>query len=178
MDVVLDDRRIDLVEESIDIAVRMGSMSDTAMTAVKLATTTRQVLGTPAYFARHGVPATPADLARHKAVIYAQPGGGDSWSFRQGATEVSVSVCGPLRVSAAEGVRAGVLADMGLSVASTWMFSPELATGAVQAVLADWSLPPIDLWAVYPAGRLRSAKARAFANFLATALRQTHSRAE
>lgn len=178
MDVVLDDRLIDLIEEGIDIAVRMGSLGDSTMTAVKLATTTRHVLATPAYFARHGVPATPADLARHRAVIYAQPGGGDSWSFRQDATEVSVSVSGPLRVSAAEGVRAGVLADMGLTVTSSWMFTPELANGAVQVVLADWTLPPIDLWAIYPAGRLRSAKARAFADFLASALRQGHSYTE
>jgi DNA-binding transcriptional LysR family regulator len=69
-------------------------------------------------------------------------------------------------MSAAEGVRAAVCADMGIAVASEWMFGPELARGDVTAVLADWTLPTIDLWAVYPSGRLSSAKARAFAAFV------------
>lgn len=77
---------------------------------------------------------------------------------------------GRLRVTAAEGVRAAVLAGMGLAVASEWMFAPELASGGVRAVLTDWALPPIDLWAVYPAGRMPTAKARAFAGFVESEL--------
>jgi len=178
MDVVLDDRVIDLVGEGVDLALRMGSLDDSSLTARKLASTQRHVLGTPSYFARAGVPATPAELAEHAAVIYAQDTGGGTWSFRRGATELSVGVSGRLQVSAAEGVRAAVLADMGLAIASAWMFSPELAAGAVQAVLTDWSLPAIDLWAVYPTGRMPSAKARAFAAFVEAALREAHSAAE
>jgi DNA-binding transcriptional LysR family regulator len=178
MDVVLDDRVIDLVEEGTDLALRMGSLGDSSLTARKLASAPRHVLGTPAYFAQAGVPATPAELTEHAAVIYTQHGGGGTWSFRRGATEMSVSVSGPLRVSAAEGVRAAVLADMGLAVASAWMFSPELASGAVRAVLADWSLPRMDLWAVYPTGRMPSAKARAFAAFIEAELKQAHSVSE
>jgi DNA-binding transcriptional LysR family regulator len=177
LDVVLDDRVIDLVEEGVDLALRMGSLDDSSLTARKISSAPRLVLGTPAYFARSGVPATPAELTRHSAVIYAQ-GGRDTWSFRRGTTEVSVSVSGPLRVSAAEGVRAAVLADMGLAVASAWMFSPELASGAVRAVLTDWLLPQIDLWAVYPAGRKPTAKARAFAAFVESELKPTHSATE
>jgi DNA-binding transcriptional LysR family regulator len=83
-----------------------------------------------------------------------------------------------VRVSAAEGVRAAVLSGMGIAVASEWMFSPELATGEVQAVLKDWSLPPVDLWAVFPSGRMASAKARAFAAFVEAELRGVHSAQE
>jgi DNA-binding transcriptional LysR family regulator len=178
MEVVLDDRVIDLVEEGIDVALRMGSLGDSSLTARKLASGPRHVLGTPSYFARSGVPATPAELIGHAAVIYIQGGEGATWSFRQGATEVSVNVSGPLRVSAAEGVRAGVLAGMGVAIASAWMFSPELASGAVKAVLTDWSLPPIDLWAVYPTGRMPSVKARTFAAFVEAELREQDSTAE
>ena len=84
-----------------------------------------------------------------------------AWSFTRDGTEVSVAVHGRVRVSAAEGLRAAVLADMGLTIASDWMFSPELASGAVRRVLTAWTLPPIDLWAVFPTGRMASAKARA-----------------
>jgi len=178
LDVVLDDRIIDLIEEGVDIALRMGPLADsTSLSARKLASGPHHVLGTPAYFARSGVPATPAELAGHAAVIYTRQGAG-TWCFRQGATEVSVTVSGPLRVSAAEGVRAAVLADMGLTITSAWMFGPELESGAVQRVLRDWSLPPIDLWAVYPTGRMPSAKARAFAAFVEAELTQASSEPE
>lgn len=178
MDVVLDDRMIDLVEEGIDVALRMGSLADSSLTARKLASAPRHVLGIPTYFAQSGVPATPSELSEHPAVIYTQEGAGDAWSFRRGATELSVRVSGPLRVSAAEGVRAGVLAGLGLAIASKWMFSPELESGAVWPVLTDWSLPPIDLWAVYPTGRMPSAKARAFAAFVEAELKQAYSASE
>jgi DNA-binding transcriptional LysR family regulator len=75
-----------------------------------------------------------------------------------------------LRVSAAEGVREAVFSDLGFAVASEWMFQPELNTGAVRAVLRDWTLPPMDLWAVFPTGRRASAKAQAFVAFMEEAL--------
>jgi DNA-binding transcriptional LysR family regulator len=68
-------------------------------------------------------------------------------------------------VTAAEGVRAAVLAHVGLTIASEWMFPPELRSGAVRAVLSEWSLPPLDLWAVFPTGRAATAKTRAFVDF-------------
>ena len=76
------------------------------------------------------------------------------------------SPSGRVRCSAAEGVRAAVLAHLGLTVASDWMFAPELADGRVVRVLEDWALPDIDLWAVFPTGRLATAKARLFAAFV------------
>jgi DNA-binding transcriptional LysR family regulator len=166
IDLALDDHNIDLLEEGMDVALRMGTLADSAMTARRIARSPRLVVGTPAYFAASGLPQTPADLSRHQAIVYAQGGGGESWSFRQGATETSVVVSGRVRVNAAEGIRAAVLADIGLAVASRWMFAPELAQGTVQAVLTDWELPPVDLWAVFPAGRMVTSKARAFVSFV------------
>lgn len=168
IDVVLDDRVIDLVAEGIDIALRMGALTDSSAVARRLATGRRSVVATPAYLARTGAPRAPVDLLHHHAVVYSQLS--DNWTFRQGSNEVSVAVRGRVRVSAAEGIRAAVLADMGLAVVSDWMFGPELASGVVQRVLPDWTLPPIDLWAVFPTGRLASAKARAFATFVEDAL--------
>jgi len=170
IDVILDDRIIDLVSEGVDIALRMGTLTDSSAVARKIATSRRSVVATPGYLERAGTPKAPADLLHHHAVVYSQLS--DSWTFRRGSEDVSVAVRGRLRVSAAEGIRAAVLADMGLAVASDWMFAPELANGAVQRVLPDWSLPPIDLWAVFPTGRLASAKARAFAAFVEHALFQ------
>jgi DNA-binding transcriptional LysR family regulator len=168
IDVILDDRVIDLVSEGIDIALRLGTLADSTAVARKIATGGRSVVATSAYLAHAGTPKMPADLVQHRAVVYSQLG--DSWAFRQGSTEVSVTVRGRLRVSAAEGIRAAVLADLGLAVTSDWMFAPELASEAVRRVLPDWTLPSLDLWAVFPTGRLASAKARAFADFVESTL--------
>jgi DNA-binding transcriptional LysR family regulator len=172
MEVVLDDRSVDLVQEGIDVALRMGRLADTALTARRIATTRHVVIGTAAYFARAGEPISPGDLIAHEAVIYSQRGGGPVWTFQRDGAELAVTVKGRLHVTAAEGVRAAVLADAGIAIASDWMFAPELAAGTVKAVLQDWDLPPMDLWAVYPAGRAATTKARTFIAFVEEVMRQ------
>jgi len=166
IDVVLEDRDLDLVAAGIDVALLIGRLADSAVTARKIGQCQRRVIGTPAYFEEKGVPQTPADLLAHEAIIYAQRDGGANWTFRQGTSETTVTVNGRLRVSATEGVREGVLAGLGFAIASEWAFAPELKSGAVISVLDNWSLAPIDLWAVFPTGRQASAKARAFASFI------------
>ncbi|MEN5310574.1 LysR family transcriptional regulator [Pseudomonas koreensis] len=165
IDLMLDDRNINLVEEGIDVALRLGALTDSGLTARKIADCRRVVLGTPAYFAKHGEPNCPAELSKHQAVVY-NLGGGTTWQFTKGAEQQPVIISGRLRVSAAEGVREAVLADHGLTLASEWMFAPELASGAVKTVMHDWTLPDLDLWAVFPTGRLVSAKARAFVEYM------------
>ncbi len=168
LEVVLDDRQIDLVQEGIDVALRMGAMSDSALTARKIGECPRAVLGTAAYFARRGEPTTPGELIAHEAVVYVQTAAatGDVWTFRRDGSDLAVTVKGRMRFSAAEGVRAAVLADAGVTIASHWMFAPELASGAVKAVLTDWDLPPVGLWAMFPAGRTATTKARTFIAFV------------
>jgi DNA-binding transcriptional LysR family regulator len=173
IDAVLDDRNIDLIEEGIDVALRMGALANSAMTARLIGRARRLVLGTPAYFARAGEPKVPADLARQAAVVYAQGGGGATWTFRNGGVEETVTLNDGLRVTAAEGVREAVFAGLGLCVAAEWMFEAELASGRVRQAMDAWALPTIDLWAAFPTGRRASAKARAFAAFVAEQLRHT-----
>ncbi|GBQ93026.1 LysR family transcriptional regulator [Acetobacter nitrogenifigens DSM 23921 = NBRC 105050] len=164
IDFILDDRMIDLVGEGVDVSLRMGELPDSAAVARRLATGRRSVMATPAYLARAGEPKTPADLAAHQAIVYSrQP---NVWSFTRDGAAASVTVHGRLKLSAAEGIRAAVLADMGLVISSDWMFADELASGVVSKVLSGWSLPTIDLWAVFPTGRMASAKARRFAAFV------------
>lgn len=174
LDLVLDDRNADLIEGGADIALRLGHLKDSAMTARRLARGPRALLATPAYIARHGAPAHPSELQHHQAVVYDRPGNGNGNGagsmFVRGDEHVPVALCGRLLVSAAEGVRAGVLAHMGVAVATEWMFAPELASDQVVRLLPDWRLPAVDLWAVYPSGRKASAKARALAAFVESAL--------
>ena len=164
IDVILDDRLIDLVTEGVDVSLRMGALADSAAVARKLASGERSVLAAPAYLAGAGEPRSPADLPGHQAVIYSrQP---NVWSFTRDGTETSVAVHGRVRLSAAEGIRAAVLAGIGLTIASDWMFAAEIKDGSVRKILQDWQLQKIDLWAVFPSGRMASAKARQFASFV------------
>jgi DNA-binding transcriptional LysR family regulator len=175
VEVVLDDRNVDLIEAGIDVAIRMSDLSDSALTARKIGEGRRAVVGTPSYLAKAGEPMTPMELSAHQAVIYDQPGGGTAWRFRQGKAETSVTVKGRVRMTAAEGVREAVFSDLGLAIASEWMFAPELETGRVRRVLQDWVLPSVNLWAVFPTGRQASAKARAFAGFIEARLSKDES---
>jgi DNA-binding transcriptional LysR family regulator len=162
LELVMDDRPRDLVAENIDAALRLGALTDSSLRARKLATSERLVFTSPAYLARRGTPATPADLLNHDAIIYSQWTGGEEWSFRRGTAETSVRFQRRLMITAAEGVRTAVISGQGFAIASRWMFTPELESGEVVSILNDWRLPPLDLWVIYPSGRLTSTKARAF----------------
>jgi DNA-binding transcriptional LysR family regulator len=166
VDIVLDDRNIDLVEAGIDIGLRVGRLSNSTLIVRKFGQCQRRVLGTPSYFKAAGVPRIPADLVTHQVITYDEPLGGAEWIFRQGDAEASVRVGGRLHLNTAVGVRECLLADLGLAIASDWMFAPELKAETVKPVLVDWSLPPVELWAILPTGRQASAKARAFAMFI------------
>lgn len=166
VELVLDDRQVDLVNEGIDVALRMGPMPDSSMVARRIAEGRRIVVATPAYLQRHGTPKSPAELAGHQAILYSGRAGWASWTFRKAGQAVSVELQGRLKMTAAEGLREAVNRDLGFTIASEWNFWPELKSGKVVALLEDWALPPTHLSAVYPTGRLASTKARAFASFV------------
>jgi DNA-binding transcriptional LysR family regulator len=164
---VLHDGKIDLIEEGVHIGLRYGPLCDCALVGRRLACTRRLVLGTPDYFRRVGIPTSPAELLDHEAVIYTHDlGGTNAWSFRKDDSETSIPISGRLRLDASEAVRAAVLGGLGFTIASQWIFAPELASGAVRAVLTEWTLPNTELWMVFPMGRMTSAKVRAFAAFV------------
>jgi DNA-binding transcriptional LysR family regulator len=173
VEAILDDRNIDLIEEGIDVALRIGDLADSGATARHIGRTRRVVLGSDAYFKRAGEPMSPSDLSSHSAVIYAQRGGGATWTFQKSGVKETVALNTDISITAAEGVREAVFAGMGLCVTTEWMFQQEIEQGRVRLVLSDWSLPQSDLWAVFPSGRQASAKARAFAQFVAASLQNT-----
>ena len=169
VDVLLSDGEIDLIEAGIDVALRISPLRDSSLAGRKIAHCQRRVVGTPAFFEANGVPRTPDELVTLQAIIYEvyeRRVGSPTWTFRQGTVERPVTLAGRVHVTAAEGVREAVFAGLGFAIASEWMFAPELKSGAVVSVLDDWSLPLVDLWALFPAGRQASAKARAFAAFI------------
>ena len=170
IDLILDDRNVDLIEAAVDVALRMGTMRDSNLTARKIADAPRLLVASPAYLERMGTPQKPDELTGHQTIVYDVLGGGSLWTFTRDAIDTTVALGGRLRITAAEGVREAVLRGLGMAVVSQWMFAPELAEGRVKVVLPEWSLPRIDLWAVFPTGRQTAAKAKGFVDFVEACL--------
>ena len=166
LELVLDDRLVDLVNEGIDVALRTGAMPNSNMTARRIAEGRSVVVATPAYLQRHGTPTSPDELRNHQAIVLTRGAGRDSFTFRKAGAEAPVTLQGRLRITQAEGLREAVTCDLGLAVTAEWLFSPELKSGQVVPILQDWALPTTHLFAVYPTGRLASTKARAFVSFV------------
>lgn len=162
VELIMDDRNVDLLAEKIDIALRAGALADSSLMAKRISSTERVVVASQDYIAKFGAPQTPADLLHHNVIIYDQNNINTNWLFKQGTKETSVKVKGRLHVTSAEGLREGVLAGLGLAIVSRWMMSAELRNSKVVTVLDDWHLPGVTLWAVHASGRLVSTKITTF----------------
>lgn len=173
IDLLLEDRNVGLIEEGIDVALRMGKLANSGLAARKIGQCRRIVVGSVGYFAEHGEPQTPEELVTHPTIILSQGEGGEHITFTRGTKPKDITLRPRLRISATEGIRSAVLAGIGPSVATEWIFEAELQSGAIREVLQDWHLPPLDLWVVLPAGRQASARTRAFVSFVEDQLQQT-----
>ncbi len=165
----ISDRFVNLIERRIDVAVRIGHLADSSLTARRIGRTDVAVLATPAYLARHGTPQTPADLARFPCMTYLVNGRARPWEFSGPAGPVDFIPQGPVRSGDAEHIKAGVLAGIGLAQLPTWLVVDEIAAGTIVPVLAGFAPPPYPVNAVTPGGRLQPGRVRAFVDFLAEA---------
>ncbi|CAJ0716036.1 DNA-binding transcriptional LysR family regulator [Ralstonia sp. GP73] len=163
----LTDRVVDLVREGYDVGIRIGGAIDPNFVAIRLASNKRVVCGTPAYFAKHGVPRTLDDLARHNCLAFNLQGGQQrGWYFQQNGKAVTVKVNGNLDCNDGELLHRWMGEGLGLGWRSTWEIQPELESGALMTVLDDYALPDYDILAVYPQQRPVPAKIRFFIEHL------------
>jgi DNA-binding transcriptional LysR family regulator len=168
VDLVLGDGVSALVEEGIDLAIRVGNLDEAGLVARRIGLTRRVVAATPGYLARHGTPATPEDLRRHQCILYARLSTGAVWPFAGPGGEVAVPVAGRLRVNSTEAVRAAVLQGLGIGMVPVWHFADgEVESGRVVLLLGDWEPLPYPIHAVYPTRRFVAPKLRAMIDFLA-----------
>ncbi|WP_439892549.1 LysR family transcriptional regulator [Ralstonia sp. 25C] len=169
----LTDRVVDLVREGYDVGIRIGGAIDPNFVAIRLASNKRVVCGTPAYFAKHGVPRTLDDLAKHNCLAFNLQGGQQrGWYFQQNGKAVTVKVNGNLDCNDGELLHRWMGEGLGLGWRSTWEIQPELESGALMTVLDDYALPDYDILAVYPQQRPVPAKIRFFIEHLKTVFAQ------
>jgi DNA-binding transcriptional LysR family regulator len=171
IDLTFDDRYVNLVEQGVDLAIRMGRLADSSLGARYLGTNPWLMVAAPSYLAAHDAPRVPADLARHACLVYSSVQGDDRWTFTGPAgEELSVPVKGPLRSNNLSAVLAAARAGMGLAVLPWYVARESVADGAVRQVLADHALPAQEVHAVFPSPKRVPSKVTSFIAFMQDAL--------
>jgi DNA-binding transcriptional LysR family regulator len=170
IELLMSDRTEDLIAEGADVALRMGPLADSGFGARLVGKAPRFAIASPAYLARKGTPQTLTDLARHDCILGPGLSGRTGWSFTRAGRATSVAAQGPIKVAYADGVVACAKAGLGIALASRWMCRAELEAGELVAILSDYQLDWVELYAVCPGGRRPSVKVRAFFDYFAALL--------
>ena len=173
VDLVMNDRFVDLVDEGFDVAVRIGGMSDSSLIAKRIAPIRRVICASPAYLEAHGTPKTPDDLKSHLCLLNSNMALSSEWQFLTPASHGMpqkpwpVEVKGRISANNGDALRVMALKGMGLSSLPTFIVGADLQSGGLVTVLDDYMAQHLTLSAVYPTARLLSPKVRAFVDFLA-----------
>lgn len=171
LDVSFTDRMVNLVDEGFDAAIRAGRVADSSLIARKLCDMQTLLVAAPAYLAAHGMPAHPADLATHQAIIDSNFRDPLIWRFRDKGQPLAIPLTGRLRYSNAEACLRAAEAGLGIAHVPDFVAGPSLAAGRTRALLPAFAEPPGGIYALYPPGRHLAAKLRALVDFLADRFR-------
>lgn len=164
IDLMLDDRTIDLVDQGVDVALRIARLPDSSLRARRLAPIRSHVVASAAYLARYGRPTHPAQLAEHRCLCYANV---ETWRFTgPDDAEVTLKPAGPLRANSGEAALPALRAGLGITLLPDFIVGADLAAGTIEEVLTDWAAPPIALHLVTPPNPLRPARVEALIAFL------------
>jgi DNA-binding transcriptional LysR family regulator len=164
MELEFTDRRVSLIEEGFDLAVRMGELEDSELRARRLMRIERYVVATPQYLERSGTPTTPEELRSHRCLIVSeQP---DHWSFIGSQGEVSVTVSWRLAAHGTLTIRDAMLAHQGIALLPEYLLQQEIDSGKVVRLLKDFRVPSIDATALFPKARTTAAATRVLLEFL------------
>lgn len=171
IDLSFDDRYVNLVEQGVDLAVRMGRLADSSLGARYLGMNPWTMVAAASYLRAHGTPRTPKELAKHSCLIYSSVQGDDRWSFTSpGGEEVSAPVKGPLRSNNLSTLLAAARAGMGIAVLPWYVARESVTERVVQSVMTDYVLPAQEMHAVFPSPKLVPSKVTSFIGFLQQAL--------
>lgn len=175
VDFKLDDGFVDLVEQGIDVAVRIGPLADSSLIARRIATSQRQLVASKKYLRTLGGkshwPQIPQDLLQHPCIVYTGLRSRNHWEFSTSdGSSVSVRVQGPLQTNSSEVLRAALLEGQGIGYVPDWLLKDQVGSGDVVVLMPDWQVAPIPVHLVSPASRKHSAKVRAFGDHVTQAL--------
>ena len=182
VDLRLHDGFVDLVEQGIDVSVRIGDLSDSGLIARRVGTSHRMLMAHKDYLKTLPLgiasPVQPEDLLQHNCLVYTEMSNRNQWTFRAGATALeqtgtarTIRIEGRLQTNSSEVIRAAVISGKGIGYSPTWLFEQELASGEVVRLMPGWESPASPIHLVSPPERKHSAKVKAFVEHVAIALR-------
>ncbi|RUX20504.1 LysR family transcriptional regulator [Mesorhizobium sp. M2A.F.Ca.ET.042.01.1.1] len=172
----LSDRITQLVEEHIDLALRIGELPDSAMVAIRVGSIRRIVCASPAYLASHGTPEKPSELAGHSCVTFEGLASPATWSFGAGKTETTIPVRSRLQVNTAEAAIDAAIAGLGLTKVLSYQADTAVRAGALRVVLEPFEPPPWPVSLVHAGQGRLPVKLRAFLDFAAPRLKERLAR--
>jgi len=164
------DREADLVDDELDVAIRIRELADSTLKVRRLGELRVVVFGAPAYFARNGRPGHPLDLARHECIVRVVDRYPEPWPFHVGGRRKLMQVNGRFRTDSVAATATAVLSGLGLGLAPLWQIRGLLDQGLVELILEEFEAPRLPINAVFPPTRMPIAKTRAFIDLLAERL--------
>jgi DNA-binding transcriptional LysR family regulator len=166
LDLLLSDARHDLISDGIDLAIRVGTISDSTLIARRLGAVTLHAVASTSYLAARGTPLHPQELSSHDCLLLTQSSLGGVWIFAGPEGPVSVPVKARLRSDSSDAIRQFVVQGYGIAILPSGYFAAELAAGEVNILLAGWALPPMPVHLVYASRRNLAPRLRAVMDFL------------
>jgi DNA-binding transcriptional LysR family regulator len=171
----LTDRFVDLIDEGMDLAIRIGSLSDSRLIARRLCANHRVLVASAAYLEKRGVPTHPSELSEHDCVLFNSFARPREWKLHGPDGPVTVNISGRMASNNADVVASSAKRGHGITVGATLVVGPALRAGELVRVLPDWEFESTAIFAVYPSARQLSTKVRATVDFLAEHLRDPPS---
>ena len=163
VDLAMSDRFTDLVEDGVDVVVRIGKLSDMSLIARHVGRSARVSVAAPAYLAVKGEPQTPKDLLQHNCIVYTLLATGNEWHFSGPSGTEVVRVQGSFRANNADAVRQATLAGLGITVVPTWrLVADDVAAGTLQVLMPEWTPAAVDVSMLYAPTPRVASKVRVF----------------
>lgn len=167
VDVRLNDRVVDLVEEGIDVAFRMGSLADSSLIAKNLCSSPMVTIASPDYLQQEGTPQHPSQLKDHNYLVYTDIGKTNETKFLENGSPFYVRVEGNMQTNNTEALRTALLSGFGISRMPRWLVGDAIADGRLKVVLEEFQPEPLNIYAIYPPGRHLPSKVRCFIDYFA-----------
>jgi DNA-binding transcriptional LysR family regulator len=171
VELVLADDVVDMVQERLDITLRVGTVTDASLVARRVGATASMAVASPEYLEGRAEPSHPSELASHECVLLTRLSDPENWVFAGPEGDVPVRVSGRLRTDSIEAMLAAVLAGAGIGLVPTWMLRDAVREGRLRALLRDWQPPRRPISVVYPSRRFLAPRTRVMIDFIVNEFR-------
>ena len=168
VDMNLDDRKVDVIEEGFDVSIRITDLPDSSLVARRLGPCRHAIVAAPAYLEKHGVPRTPDDLRDHNIIAYQYQESATDWHFlTEDKEQITVPVSGSIQMNNSLALREALLGGIGITRTPTFVVGEDIAAGKLVSLLPNYQTLEVSIYLVYPQRRHLSPKVRAFVDFVA-----------